>query len=54
MPWTFIFSNGFSHWQPLIAFLIWSTSAFLKLHTSRSYGGGKAILRINHANAIWW
>ena len=25
-----IFSNDFSHWKPLIAFLIWSAFAFLK------------------------
>ena len=43
----------FSHWKPLIAFLIWSTFAFLKCHTPHSYGGGKTTLRLNLANTIW-
>ena len=39
----------FSHWTPLTAFLIWSTLAFLKYHTSRTYGGGRTTLRLNLA-----
>ena len=54
MPSTFIFWNNFAHWKPLTAFLIWSTFGFLKHHTSCSYGGGKATLRLNFAKTIWW
>ena len=54
MSLTFIFWNDFCHWKPLIALLIWSTFAFLKCQTSRSYGGGKTTLRLNLANTIWW
>ena len=54
MSLTFIFGNDFSHWKPLIAFLIWSTFAFLKCHISRSYRGGKTTLRLNLANTVWW
>ena len=54
MSLTFLFWNDFSHWKPLIAFLIWSTFAFIKCHTSRSYGGGKTTLGLNFANIIWW
>ena len=54
MSLTFIFGNDFSHWKPLIAFLIWSIFAFLKCHISRSYRGGKTTLRLNLANTVWW
>ena len=54
MSLTFIFWNDFSQWKPVIAYVIWSTFAFLKCHTSSSYGGRKTTLRLNLANTIWW
>ena len=54
MSLTIIFWNNFSHWKPLIAFLIWLTFTFRKCHTLRSYGGGKTTLRLNLENTIWW
>ena len=54
MPLTFIFWNDFSYWKPWIAFLIWSTFAFLKCFTSRSSEGRKTTLRLNLENTIWW
>ena len=46
MSLTVIFWNDFSHRKPLIAFLIWSTFAFLKCHISRSYASEKTTLRL--------
>ena len=54
MSLTLIFWNDFSHLKPLIVFLIFSTFAFLKCRTSRSYGGEKTTFRLNLANTIWW
>ena len=53
MSLTFIFWNNFSNSKPVIAFLIWSTFAFLKCHTSGSYGGGKTTVRLTLGNTIW-
>ena len=54
MSLMFILCNNFFHWKPLIAFLIWSTFAFLKCYTSRSYWSGKINFKINLENTIWW